>query len=80
MTVALLSHPIYSILQGMQFELQSGRTHSDSPCLLHHASMPEQMKLIVTICKHILCDERSASCSGIAANMVYQIASYLITV
>ena len=25
-------HPIYSILQGIQLKLQSGRTRSDRPC------------------------------------------------
>ena len=40
---------IYSILQGMQLALQSGRTRSDRPCSLHHASMLEQIKVTATI-------------------------------
>ena len=64
MTDAFLG-PIYSILQGMQLALQSGRTRSDRPCSLHHASMLEEIKVTATICKLILCDKQSASCSGI---------------
>ena len=40
------------MLQGIQHE-QSGRTLSDRPCLLHHASMLEKIKVTTTICKHI---------------------------
>ena len=32
-------------------------------------SLPEQIIVMATICKHILCDEVSASCSGIDASM-----------
>ena len=75
MPVAWFGHPIFSILQGIQLELQSGRTRSDRPCLLHHASMPKQIKVTATICNHILCDEQNASGSDDAMNMVYQIVS-----
>ena len=43
--VAQLGPPMYSISQGIQLELQSGRTRPDRPCSLYHASMPEQKKL-----------------------------------
>ena len=32
-------------------------------------SSPEQIKITVSICKHILCDNGSAGCSGIDASM-----------
>ena len=32
-------------------------------------SSPEQIKITVSICKHILCDSGSAGCSGIDASM-----------
>ena len=58
----------YLILRGkQQVQLQSGRTQSERPYSLHHACMPEQMRVTAIICKHILCDEQSASCSGIDA-------------
>ena len=41
-----------------------GRTQSDRPFILYHSSMPEQIKVTATICKNILCDKKSASCSG----------------
>ena len=33
----------------------------------HVQSLPEPIKATVSICKHILCDNESASCSGIDA-------------
>ena len=30
---------------------------------------PEHIKITVSICKHILCDDESAGCSGIDASM-----------
>ena len=35
---ALSGHPMYSILQGIQFKLLSGRTRSDRTCSLHSSS------------------------------------------
>ena len=32
-------------------------------------SSPEQIKITSSICKHILCDDGSASCSGIDSSM-----------
>ena len=32
-------------------------------------SLPKQIKITVSICKHILCDDGSAGCSGIDASM-----------
>ena len=32
-------------------------------------SSPEKIKITASICKHILCDDGSASCSGIDASM-----------
>ena len=52
-------HPTYSILQGIQLELQSGRTRSDR----------RQKRITASIYKHILCDDRSAACSRIDASM-----------
>ena len=41
----------------------------------------QQIKITASFCKHILCDDGSASCSGKdALSMVYQIVSYLIAV
>ena len=65
--VAQLGPPMYSISQGIQLELQSGRTRPDRPCSLYHASMPEQIKATTTVCKHILCEKQSASYFGIDA-------------
>ena len=42
-------------------------------------SLPEQIKVTAYICKHILCDDGSASSSD-TVNMVYQIMSYLTAV
>ena len=42
-------------------------------------SLPEQIKVTAYICKHILCDDGSASSSD-AVNTVYQIMSYLTVV
>ena len=57
----------HSVLQGIQLELHSGCTQSDRTSLLHHAALPEQIKVTAAICKHILCDKQSALCSGIDA-------------
>ena len=56
-----------------------GRKWSDRLFSLHHASMPEQIKVAFSICKHILCDVWSAPCSCIdnEVTMVYQMVSYL---
>ena len=35
----------------------------------HVKSSPEQIKITASICKHILCDDGSAACSGIDALM-----------
>ena len=47
-------------------------------------SSPEQIKITASICKHLLCDDESAACSGIDASMQptwsYQIVSYLTAV
>ena len=32
-------------------------------------SSPKQIEITASICKHILCDDGSASCSGIDASM-----------
>ena len=58
---AYSGHPIYSVLQGIQLELQSGRTRFDKPSSVFVRA--------ASICKHILCDVGSASCSGIDASM-----------
>ena len=73
-----------STLQGIQLKLQSGRTRSDIPCSLHHASMHEPMKFTTSICQYILYDKQSAL-HALAkmhdlVNMVYQIVSCLIAV
>ena len=44
-----------------------GRTQSDRPFILHHASMPEKIIVTATICKHILSDKRNVSSSGVDA-------------
>ena len=45
-----------------------GRIRSDRPFPLHRASTQERIKVTEpVVCKHILCDERSVSCSGIDA-------------
>ena len=58
-------HPIYTILQGIQLELQSGRTRSDR----QRKMFARANKITASICKHILFDDGSASCSGIDASM-----------
>ena len=35
----------------------------------HVQSLPEPIKITASNCKHILCDDGSASCSGIDASM-----------
>ena len=65
MLVAWSGHPIFYILQGIQLELQLGRTRFDRPCSLRHVYTPGQITVTTTICKHILYNERSVSRSGI---------------
>ena len=58
-------HTTYSILQGIQLSCsQVGHDLIDRVKSSH-----EQIKITASICKHILCVDGSAGCSGIDASM-----------
>ena len=59
---------MYSILQVIQLESQSGRTRSDSLV----KSSPERIKITASIYKHNLCDDGSAVFPGIHVDALMQ--------
>ena len=66
-------HPIYSTLQGINWSYnQVGHNLID-----RLQSFPEQIKVTATICKHILHDEGSASCSGEETMLLHEMGPQL---
>ena len=58
-------HPIYTIFK----VYNSSCTQVGRDLIGRVKSSPKQIKITASICKHILCDDGIASCSGIDASM-----------